>query len=317
MPDPEKNKPARKQAKSPEQVPNRQVKRDRKKDSNPFTAARRKALSEANNYQVKKVCFSDDINTIKKNARFEVKNKLSGNIYNVTFDIEHINCDCEAFKHIKLKRHDQSNDICKHVALVVLHCHENLRDNYHGQRFFSTRSRFKAVFEMLKSFEESRNLHEKKKHDQFSLYPAPIPNPSKKFKYFTQKDSALNVLRNEAVPSWFAEKYNRESKIGGVPTCKACPKKIKIGTLCLRIDQISLFQNPNFRPNDFTLVQAAFRVCPALVCVEEINQKIRSSKKYLEQSNIIELDKVDMANIEDDDKKVLKRLFKNVDFDLY
>lgn len=317
LPDHEKIKPTKQQKLIQDEIPNRKVRRDRKKDSNPFTAAKKKAQMEAKNYLVKKVCFSDDLNTIQKNARFEVNNRSSGNKYNVTFDIHHINCDCEAFKHIKLKRHDQSNDICKHVALVVLHCHENLRDSYHGQRFFSTRNRFKAVFEMLKSFDESRDINEKKKHDKFSLYPTPIPNPSKKFKYFTQKDAALNALKREPIPHWFAEKYNRESKRGDVPQCKVCPKKIKIGTLCIRIDQVSLFQNPNFRPDDFTLLSAAIRVCPKVVCVEEMNKNIRNSKSYKEASNIVQLLSVELARVEDDDRKILRNLFKNVDVEIY
>ena len=77
------------------------------------------------------------------------------------------------------------------------------------------------------------------------------------------------------------------------------------------------FKNPNFKPNDFTLFSAAVRICPTLACIEAMNKKIRSSKSYMEKSNITELQKVDMAYVEDDDKKVLKRVFKNVDFELY
>ena len=129
---------------------------------------------------------------------------------------------------------------------------------------------------MFQTFDPNRNLLEKKKHANFSLYPKLIAWPVNRYPYFAKKDYALNYLAKLKRPAWFAEKYNRESAQGEKPTCKYCSEKIDLGKLCLRVDSTQVFQNKNYRKDDFTMKMSPFRICIKQQCFTDINNKIRS-----------------------------------------
>ena len=280
------------------------AKKNRTKDTKSYTALKKKAKAEALNYAVElKIQNSDSF-------IFELRNKNNKNNYVVSFLGQSVTCNCESFKEIELRRWETSNEVCKHVPIVILFCHENVQDGYHGQRFFSTRSTFVCLSEMFQSFDPNRNLLEKKRHVNFSLYPTPIPCPVKRYPYFSKKDYALNYLAKLTHPSWFAEKYNRESAQGEKPTCKSCSAKIDIGTLCLRIDSTQVFQNKNYRKDDFTMKMSPFRICIKQQCFTDVNNKIRSND--FSRSNIGCIESIDLANIFDEDKATVKRMFINV-----
>ena len=221
-----------------------------------------------------------------------------------------MNCDCENFKQITLQKWDRAQEVCKHVALITLYCHEHLRENYHGQRFFTTKIVFKRVLEMLKSFNADRNLNEKKKHPKFFLYPAPIPSPLRRFDYYPKKTAALLALNKEVNNGWFSESYNRESSQGKKPECKACGKVINLGVLCIRNDYTYIWQNPNYRNTDFTLTCAPFRVCNSLECVKQVNKKINTDRRLRDLSNITQVTQVRTDSIYDEDKQKILNTFK-------
>ena len=283
-------------------------KRERKNETKKFKALKRQVINSAENYQCGLKCQNDDSHS------FEVKNKENGACYTVTFCIQHVICTCPWFKEIERMRHQSANEVCKHVALVTLYCNAILQDNYKGQRFNSNKKTFIKISEMLKSFDPQRNLYTKKKHTNYSLYPPPVSSPNTKYPYFTRKEYALKKLSELATPYWFAEKYNRVNMQGDKPSCKYCEAKIDIGTLCLRTDHSYIFQNRNYRKDDFTIKTVAFRVCMEISCVMEINTKIRN-KKFKEElgniTNIQPLETISTEHIFDDDRIVCSEMFKN------
>ena len=128
------------------------AKKDRRKDSRTFTNLKKRAKAEAQNYEIR-------VKSDKKNyITYQVKNLRNTEIYQVTFDEKDVTCNCKSFKEIEERRECAANEVCKHVALIPLYCHENVRENYNGQRWFSTRGAFVRVSEMLKSFDITRNI---------------------------------------------------------------------------------------------------------------------------------------------------------------
>ena len=281
------------------------AKKVRTKDTKAFMALKRRAKEEAINYQIELKSQSLDSYT------FEAKNKKNSSKYVIVFGETSVTCNCPAFKEIELRRWETSNQVCKHVAIVTIYCHQNLQESYKGQRFFSTRSTFMNLKEMFKSFDPERNLQERKRHANFFLYPPPIPNPIKTFPYFSKKQDALNLLSKIATPQWFAEKYNRETNQGDKPTCKSCSKKFELGKLCLRLDYTHVFQNRNYKKDEFTLTTSPFRICVKLACFTDINTKIRTKANYCSRSNLHGIDQVDLAHVFDQDKVTVKRTIKN------
>ena len=281
------------------------AKKTRTKDTKSYAALKRKAKKEAINYKVE--LKSQNLESFT----FEVRNKVNNKIYVIDFGEKTVTCNCEWFKEIELRRWGTANEVCKHVPIVTVFCHDNFQDNYKGQRFFSTRSAFRNLSEMFQSFDPNRNLEEGKKHANFFLYPTPIPCPVKKYPYFTNKDYAMNYLAKIKAPHWFAEKYNRDNLQGDKPSCKACSTKIDIGKLCIRIDQTIVFQNKNYRKDDFTLKTYPFRICVKRSCFKDINDKIQRGANFLENSNIFCIESIDLSNIFDQDRVALKRNFKD------
>ena len=173
-----------------------------------------KAKQEADNYVV---IFKSNHNNL---FIFEVENRLNTNKYIVYFSVQHVTCTCPWFKQIELMRHQSSNQVCKHVALVTLYCNDTLTQNDLGQRFFSKKDTFIKVAELLDSFDPQKNICLNKKHVDFSQLPLPVLSPNIKFKYYTKKQYAQDHLDTIPVPVWIAERYNRDSKKGGKPSCK-------------------------------------------------------------------------------------------------
>ena len=115
------------------------AKKDRRKDSRTFTNLKKRAKAEAQKYEIR-------VKSDKKNyITYEVKNLRNKEIYQVTFDEKDVTCNCKSFKEIEERRDCSANEVCKHVALIPLYCHENVRENYNGQRRFSTRGAFVRV----------------------------------------------------------------------------------------------------------------------------------------------------------------------------
>ena len=287
------------------------AKKDRRKDSRTFTNLKKRAKAEAQNYEIR-------LKPSKKNSiSFEVKNVRNKEIYQVIFDEKDVTCNCKSFKEIEERRECAANEVCKHVALIPLYCHENVRENYNGQRWFSTRGAFVRVSEMLKSFDITRNILEKPKHANFYLYPPPIPNPTRKFPYYKKREYAVHQISKLPVPRWMAEKYNRENNQGAKPACKSCKKKLGLGTLCFRADVAFLFQNRNFKIDEYSLKMSPLRICAKIDCFQDMNQKIQPSRKFQEETNLPIFDNIDMRHIFDSDKVIVKNLLKyeNVIFD--
>ena len=287
------------------------AKKDRRKDSRTFTNLKKRAKAEAQNYEIR-------VKSDKKNSiTYEVKNLRNKEIYQVTFDEKDVTCNCKSFKEIEERRECAANEVCKHVALIPLYCHENVRENYNGQRWFSTRGAFVRVSEMLKSFDITRNILEKPKHTNFYLYPAPIPNPTRKFAYYKKREYAIRQISKLPVPRWMAEKYNRENNQGAKPACKSCKKKLGLGTLCFRADVTFLFKNRNFKSDEYSLKLSPLRICVKIDCFKDMNQKIQPSQKYQDETNLPPIDTIDMKQIFDSDKIIVKNMLKyeNVFFD--
>ena len=282
------------------------AKRTRVKDTKAYVALKRRARNEVLNYEIELKFQTSDSFT------FELKNRKNDKIYLVSFGEQTVTCNCESFKEIELKRWESANNVCKHVPIITFFCHENVQDNYKGQRFFSTRSSFRSLSEMFKSFDPHRNLQEKKKHANFFLYPTPVLCPDKKYPYFSKKDYALDFLKSKVEePFWFAEKYNRESAQGDKPACKSCSAKIDLGKLCLRIDHTHVFQNRNYKKDEFTLKTLPIRVCVKRPCFTDINSKVERRANFWNNSNICSIETIDLSNVYDQDKVTLKRKFKD------
>ena len=281
------------------------AKKDRKKDSKAFCNLRKRAKGEAKNYEIRLKCKKSNSLT------FEIKKTNNLEPYTLTFGEKNVTCNCKSFQDIEERKYSAANEVCKHAALITLYCHENLRENYNGQRWFSTRSAFTRALEMLNSFDSSRNIFEKPKHANFFLYPPPIPNPQRKFPYYKKKQAALFQLRKLETPKWVAEKYNRETNQGDKPACKACNKKIALGNLCLRVDYTYLFVNRNFRSDECSLKMSAFRICMKVKCFTDLNLKVIPRKKYQEESNLPNIDRIDLENIYDNDKVSVRTMFRN------
>ena len=282
------------------------AKRTRTKDTKAYVALKRRARNEILNYEIELKFQTSDSFT------FELKNRKNGKIYLISFGEQNVTCNCESFKEIEQRRWESANNVCKHVPIVTYFCHENVQDNYKGQRFFSTRSSFRSLSEMFKSFDPNRNLLERKKHANFFLYPTPVLCPDKKYPYFSKKDYALDFLQSKIKePFWFAEKYNRESAQGVKPACKSCSAKIDIGKLCLRIDHTQVFQNRNYKKDEFTLKTSPIRVCVKQPCFTDINSKVERRANFWNYSNICSIERIDLSNVYDQDKITLKRKFKN------
>ena len=279
-------------------------KRTRTKDSKQFTEMKKKAKTEAVNYVI-------NLKTqLPTSFTFELQHRITNAKHTVTFDEKNVICSCRAFKKIEESAWNSAQDVCKHVALIVLFCHDNLKDNYKGQRFFSTRNSFSKISEMLKSFNPKRNLNQIQKHSNYFLYPAPIPNPDKKFSYFSKKEYAINLLRKLKQPVWIAEKYNRESSRGDLPRCKACNAKISIGTICLRLDHTYVFRNRNYKQEDWTLKSAPYRLCKKQECIAKFENKTLHSKAK-EDTNLHAIQSIDIVNIFDNDQNTVRRLLKD------
>ena len=244
-----------------------------------------------------------------KSFTFEIDHRITKSKHTVTFDERNVLCDCKAFKKIEESAWNSAQDVCKHVALIVLFCHEYFKDNYNGQRFFSTRNSFSKISEMLKSFDPSRNINQMQKHANFYLYPPPIPNPNKKFPYYSKKEYAVNLLRKLNQPQWIAEKYNRESGKGDLPSCKACSSKISLGTICLRIDNTTVFKNPNFKQNEWSLQSSPFRLCKKVDCILKFENNLLQKPK--QETNLLPILSVNLQNIFDDDQRTVQRVFQN------
>ena len=283
---------------------NPMAKKDRKKDTKSFQNLRKRAKAEAHNYTLKLKCEKSDSFT------FEVWKARKSDPYTVTFDERDVTCNCKSFRDIEERKYTSANEVCKHVALITLHCHDNLRENFHGQRWFSTRGAFGRVSEMLRSFDPTRNILERPKHPNFSLYPPPIPNPSRKFPYFKKKKYAIFQMKKLVTPKWVAEKYNRDTNQGDKPSCKVCNRKIALGNLCLRVDYTSVFVNRNFRSDEFSLRMAPFRICMKISCFKDLNLRFVPRKKYREETNLPSIENIYLQNIFDNDKTTVNNLFQ-------
>ena len=284
---------------------NSMAKKDRKRDTKAFTNLKKRARDEAQNYTLRLKCEKNNLFT------FEILKTRNTEPYSVTFGERDVTCNCKSFRDIEERKYTSANEVCKHVALITLYCHENLRSNFNGQRWFSTRSAFGRVSEMLKSFDPSRDIFERPKHANFSLYPPPIPNPIRKFPYFKKKEYAIFQLKKLLTPKWIAEKYNRYTNQGDKPACKACNRKIALGNLCLRVDYTSLFINRNFKSDEFSLRISPFRICTKISCFKDLNSKLVLQKKYREESNLPTIYTIELENIFDNDKTVVENLFQN------
>ena len=99
--------------------------------------------------------------------------------------------------------------------------------------------------------------------------------------------------------------------------CKSCKKKLGLGTLCFRADVTFLFKNRNFKIDEYSLKMSPLRICAKIDCFQDMNQKIQPSRKFQEETNLPIIDNIDMRQIFDSDKVIVKNLLKyeNVIFD--
>ena len=118
-------------------------------------------------------------------------------------------------------------------------------------------------------------------------------------------------MRKLQIPKWIAEKYNRDTNQGDKPACKACGRKIGLGILCFRVDYTSLFKNRNFKRDEFSLKMAPFRICLQMKCFNDFSAKLLPNQKFREESNVPRIERVDLANIFDNDKIIVRNLYKN------
>ena len=279
-------------------------KRRRTKASKPFKSAMDKALNEASRYKLVKTYTAPD------SSRYVYKlYKTDGKVYEVSFERDHVLCTCEQFKFITLQKWDNAQEVCKHVALITLHCDDELSQTYYGQRYLSQRT-YSKVCDMLNTFNASKTVKDKKKHARYHLLPVPRPITLKNFPYFKKKDSAVALLSKEHNSGWFAEVYNRESSQGKYPICKSCRKTLKIGNLSLRNDYTFVWQNHMYREGEYTLKIQAYRVCANPECAKKANIDISNNALRVE-SNIrrIEILRTDWINHES--ILLLSQLFQN------
>ena len=283
---------------------NEKPKRRRTKASKPYKSAMEKALNEASNYTIEVSYIAPDF------SRYVYKlYKTDGKVYEVSFEKDHVVCNCEQFKFITLQKWDNAQEVCKHVALVTLHCDDELSNSYYGQRYFRQRT-YSRVCDMLNTFSASKTVKDKKKHARYHLLPVPRPLSIKNFPYFKKKDSALALLSKEHNNGWYAEVYNRESSQGKYPMCKSCRKTVKIGDLSLRNDYTSVWQNYMYRAGEYTLKIQAYRVYAKPECAKKANIDISNNEMRIE-SNIVRIDILRTDWINPENIIRLAQLFRN------
>ena len=218
--------------KNPTSNPKR--KRQRLFDTIHFQTRKKRAFEEQSNYTIRKT----------NGYSFTLTKKNTGQIRQVEFNSYEILCSCEDFA--RNRYHLEKNEVCKHVALIVLKCNSTLCELYFGNSLLTTKD-WGNLKSLLETYEPNRKIQ-----NPNSLTVPDIPRQKKRLPVagkedlnggkvlgkkstlcfnnpgpFLTKEESLNAA---PLNKWYAEKYS----VGGHPSCRTCTSPIKQQQVCIR-----------------------------------------------------------------------------------
>ena len=214
---------------------NTKRKRQRLHDTIHFQTRKKRAFEEQKEYTI----------TQPSPHSFKLTKKSTGQVRQVDFNSHEVLCSCEDFT--RNRHHLDKNEVCKHIAIVIMKCNSTICDSYFGNSLLSSKD-WRNLEQILKTFLSDRKINnpnslassEKRRKKQNpakatgkeSLTEGKTLGKKSALVFddsgpFSTKEASL-----EAAPSnkWFAEKYS----VGGHPSCRTCTSSIKLQQICLR-----------------------------------------------------------------------------------
>ena len=218
-------------------------------DANTNTKRKRQRLHETIHFQIrKKRAFEEQkeytVTQIIPHS-FKLTKKSTGQVRQVDFNSHEVLCSCEDFA--RNRHHLDKNEVCKHIAIIIMKCNSTIYDSYFGNSLLSAKD-WRNLEPILKTFQSDRQIL-----NPNSLVSSDKNRKNRKPARGTEKDSLSEgktlgkkstlFFDNagpfptkeeslEAAPlnKWFAEKYS----VGGHPSCRTCTSSIKLQQVCLR-----------------------------------------------------------------------------------
>jgi hypothetical protein len=211
-------------------------KRQRLLDTIHFQTRKKRAFEEQKEYTI----------TQTSPHSFKLTKKSKGQVRQVDFNSNEVLCSCEDFA--RHRYHLDKNEVCNHIAIIIMKCNSAICDLYFGNSLLSSKD-WRNLEQILKTFQSDRRI----------LNPNSLAGSEKnrKKKKLPAKGTGKEVLNQEktlgkkstlcfdnpgpfptkeesleAAPSnkWFVEKYS----VGGHPSCRTCTSTIKLQQVCLR-----------------------------------------------------------------------------------
>ena len=248
-------------------------------DTDHFSKQKTKAADQQQLYTVKQI----------SGRKSFVITKSDKTVHTVTFSSDNVFCSCLAMAELIKKGNlskNANNEVCKHVAYIVLKTDPMWWQFYHGKRFFSW-SEGEDLSNMLEFFDPDREIekldykkakkvemtekNDKVYHPINDCCPTVANNETfaiqnavkDNFREFPQ----MHIAKSNAPSTiWYAEVYTKVRNVGRSPACRSCNETIYRGKLCLRADVAELFKNKqsdqwriSIKPHRFCLNNICYR----------------------------------------------------------
>ena len=273
--------------------------RQRLFDTIHFNSRKQRAYNEQKNYTVQQIDLSS-YNVIKKD---ESHYQRSNKIRKVEFNIREVLCSCEDYTKIRYQKN--SNEVCKHIALIILKCDPGISDLYYGTHKLTNKDA-KNLQSILETFSSSRKIEnpsvekpkERKnkktnKAEKLSKFST-LQFPQKGL--FETKEQALGDAPENP---WYAEKYS----VGGHPKCRTCSKPIQQLQNCLRTDVAYCIVLPTNTNGWWSLKSDIIRFCLNDVCHRNLPRSKLKNKKF------DKMKKLSLKHIDPENKEVVTNIF--------
>jgi hypothetical protein len=265
-------------------VSNSSRKRARTKESIHFKKQKVKAYEQQHSYRVKHLSdntfeIKDKSISLKKGKRIPA---FGNEMKIVTFDFEakQVSCTCPAW--IGLQMGKSSDDVCKHVPIVIMKCDKMMAHLYYGNRniidydihnlkgILATFVEDRMIENPAEDSDNEQNRNKKRKTGSTETGALLTKQSMLKIKDigpFLSKELALSHAPNN---QWYGEFY----KVGGNPSCRTCGKKItNENRLVIRTDVATAFQNPASKSKVFLLRSETVRFCLNTFCHKNLPVK--------------------------------------------